>query len=634
VLALLALSLHARVLFFPVLEVSDAGAELVALPWRLAALLLHAGATVLVFALARRAGVTLLAAVLGALLFAAHPLRVEAVAWLSQRGALAGGFSFLLGASLVLGGGLRNALAARLALLAGLVLEPRLALAPLGLQLIERGLAGRRPSPLRTGLDLGLVLLASTWLSAELHSGTEPDSASFPARLARLPLALLALLRLACWPDALTIHAPSPVLAPWSLGAGWLVLALVGLGLVRLRRRSPRIALAGLLFLLLAAPHALVPRGAAWIAESAGYASLAGLELVLASLLAAAPGRLALGLGVGLVLACAARTTLRLSDWRSEPALQASALAVRAEPRAHDALGQWHRLHGRLGAAQREHERALELARARSDSDGAALAHLRLGEVELRRALIPGQERHLGRAAEHLENGLAAFPDWTAANVLLGEVYQRGGDDRRALARLEAACADSESSRAHVLLGLVRSRLSDPAGARAAFERATGLDARAAEAWSWLALVQLQAEEPHAAEASCARALALEPELPEARVTLARIQEARGERAEAERNLRRALAVHPDSVDGLFALGMLLSAAGRPDEALRYLDRLCDAPRYPPHVRASLESARLRLARGEVEVPRQRLRAVLEFNPEQAEARALLERLQDGGTDR
>src|SRR5262245_2086091 len=642
-LALVPLALYARVLFYPRLEVSDASSDLAAFPWRLASLLLHAAGTMLVFGIARRVGAATAASVLAALFFAVNPTRVEAVAWLAQGRVLLGGVLFLPAVFLSPSGEPasprpdRGPPRSRAVLLLSLLAEPRLALGPLWLHAFEHRLLGRSPTRSRLALDVLLALLAVAWLLTSSPAGLDPDAPGLATRLVQLPIALFGLVRLACWPGGLSPYHPSPSVAPGLLAAGWLALALLLMALVRLSTHRPRFGLAGLLFLLLAAPHALFPRGDEPFTESAGPVSLAGFELLLASGLAqaASPARLPkVAAGLLLVLAWAARSSLRLSAWRSEPELQEAALSVRDEPSAHDALGQWHRLHGRLGAAQREHERALALARSERGGRGSALPLLHLGELELRRALIPGQEEHLRRAAPLLEECLAAHLGWPRANEVLGEVCQRAGEDERARACLEDASADSPSAHVYVLLGRVRGKLLDAPGSRAAFQLATELDPGSAEAWSWLGLVQLQAEELDASTESLRRALDIEPELADARVTLARIQLARGERAEAEHDLRRALGVNPDSVDGLYELGMLLSAAGRAGEALRYLDHLCEQPRRPPHVRAHLESARLRMARGEVEVPRRRLRAVLEFNPEQAEALALLARLPADGTDR
>ncbi len=666
--ALVPLALYARVFFYPALEVSDEGlsafarasealradglgaltlylegAGSAALPLfsRCVSLGLHAGATLLVFALARRLGAARGASVFGALLFAVHPLRVEAVAWLSQRGVLLGGFCFLLGLFLALPGpGVRGGKAwrsfgSRAAFLLALLADPRLLLGLVGLPLVERRIFARGPSRARILGDLALLCLACAWLLRVPARELAPDP-GFLTRLAHAPLALAALGSQWCLPAGLSQHHPHPALssapvAPWVLGSSWLVCAVLFLALWRMQHKRPRIALAGLGFVLLGLPQVLFVHDATLFRESAAYVPALGLELLVVSALQAVPPRAArpaLALGGLVLFACAFGTAARLRAWRSEPALQESALALAAEPRAHEALGRWHLLHGRLSQAERAYQRALEL------QPRSARVLLHLGELELRRALIPGQEAHLGRAAQHLEECLAAFPDWSSANELLGEVYQRAQQDERALARLEAAAARTPSGRALTRLGMLRRRLSDQDGARAAFTRATELDPRASDAWCGLGLVQLQADEPDAALRSLERALALEPEHVEARATLARMQELGGERAAAERNLRRALGVNPSFVDGLYALGMLLSSTARADEALRYLDHACELPRGQPHVRAHLESARLRMARGEVAVPRERLRAVLDFNPEQAEALGLLARLGADGTER
>jgi Tfp pilus assembly protein PilF len=666
-LALVPLALQARVLFYPALEVGDgetlactgagqawrghglggltlyleglrASSSVLPCFSRCVSLGLHAGATLLAFALARRLGAGRGASAFGALLFAVHPLRLEAVAWLSERGVLLGGFFFLLGLLAALGE--RGELAApsrwagsRAAFLLALLADPRLVLGLVGLLWVERRTLARRPAHARALADLALFFVAGACLVWSPVNELAPDAPGFLARLAHAPLALAALGGLWCVPLGLTPHHPHPALssspvAPWALGASWLALALVCLALWRVQRRLPRIALAGLAFVLLGLPQVCLASGTTLFQESSAYVPALGLELLLALALQAVPARgtrPALALGGLVLVACAFRTAARLPDWRSEPALQASALALRPEPRAHDALGRWHLLHGRLSQAQRAHERALELW------PQDARARLYLGALELRRALIPGQEAHLARAREQLETGLAAVPDWGRANELLGEVYQRAEEDERAQARLEAAAARAPSGQVLTRLGMVRRRRLDQDGARAAFTRATEVEPGSSDAWCGLGLVQLQADEPDAARVSLERALALEPDQVEARTTLARLQELGGEHAEAERNLRRALGVNPSNVDALYALGTMLSGADRADEALRYLDHACELPRSQPHVRAHLESARLRMARGEVEVPRARLRAVLAFNPEQAEARALLERLGASG---
>ena len=93
---------------------------------------------------------------------------------------------------------------------------------------------------------------------------------------------------------------------------------------------------------------------------------------------------------------------------------------------------------------------------------------------------------------------------------------------------------------------------------------------------------------------------------------------------------RWAVGVNPDNVDALYFLGMLLSRSQRKDEALRFLERIVVLRGGRPHVRATLEAARILIERGEHGRARELLRAVLDFNPEQAEARALLDSLPSG----
>ncbi|MSR61467.1 MAG: tetratricopeptide repeat protein [Planctomycetes bacterium] len=580
------------------------------------ALALHAGASALVLVLFLRLGFARTFAALGALLFACHPLGVESLAWLSQRGALLGAFAFLLGACLALDRGrATRSPTASAALFVALVAAPPLVCALpwlLGLERQHARAAGRAPR--RLGWMDGILLaLGLAGLAAGLGGGRPALDG-----LARLPLALGSLLGSWLWPAALTPQrALSESVPAWLLGVSWLALAgMLALGW-RLGRRRPWAALGAALFALVGSAAVLFPNGDGVFAEASVL--LASLGLVLALLDALAPLRRAgLALGALAFLACAARTHARLADWRDEPSLQASALGVNpADVRAHDALGQWHLAHGRLSAAQRAYEAALA---ARADD---AQAWLHRGELELRRGLIPGEEAHL----------LAAVPFLQRAEVLprararLAEVHQRLHDDVAARALLESALADEpDELLAWTRLGMCRRNLGDAAGARAAFARASELDPRSAEAWCGLGLAQ--DKDTVRARECFERALALEPDHPDARSALGRILEDEGDRTAAEAAYRRAIGVNPDSAEALFALAELCNRSQRADEALRYYDRVCELPRATPHFRAHNASARLHMQRDEDELARARLEAVLRFNSEQAEARALLEELE------
>jgi len=637
---LVPLALYARTLGYGWLEVSDAevraatslaaafgrggiggallyleGTRGSALVARVVTLLLFAAASALVLALGRRLGLGRGQSLFLALLFAVHPLASEGVAWLAQRGPLLATVFLLLGAVTLLGeprGRPRIVLGA-LALLTGLACEPRFVPFVPWVVLAVRWTS---PAP-RAGLAIDLALLA-----AGVLGWVDPFE---PLRAVDAPAAIAGVLALWSWPVALTPTHGGFSCARLPLVAGalpWLIVLLAGSFLLRVRPRAPRLALGGLLFLLVAGTG---PSPLGTFREAT--ASLAGLGLALA-VVSVAPARAATCLAGGaLLLAAAGRTWVRLGDWRSEPRLQEAALAVRPhDAHAFAALGQWHLAHGRLSEAERVLLRALPPYDVGIHS--RALMHL--GEIELRRGLLPGQGAHLVAARESLEASTATSLAPARAHARLGEVHQRLGDLEAARSTLERAVTlDPHDAEPFTRLGMVQRDLGALDEARAAFERALDLDPRSAEAWCGLGLLLAQQESP-AAEAALRRALALEPDQPESNAALGRFQELRGERAAAEASYRAAVGVNPDYVDGLFALGAFL-AESAPEEALRALERVV-ALRPPPrpHVRAYLACARLYLARGEREVPRRLLAAVLAFNPAQGEARALLAELEQG----
>lgn len=587
-------------------------------------LVLVSGASALAFALARALGLGRTASLAAALCFALHPLQVESVAWLSQRGTLLGGFFFLLAARLSLERGARST-AIGLALLPALLAEPRLAAGVPWLWLAEYGVLGRRPEAARIALGSALMALAAGVLLDGRLGPAVPEGSASVARLAQLPRALTELLAHAFVPTGLTPRHGLPLDAPWPATLAWPAFALVLLALAVGLARRPRVGLAGLLFLLLAGAQVLLPRSADLWRESDGFLALFGLAL---ALVASAPRGLAARPGIalcgGVLCALAVGSGLRLGAWSSEPRLQASAAAARPDDlRAWLALGDWNLAHGRIGAAQV----ALEQALARHPDDASALA-LR-GEIELRQAGVPGREARLDAARAFLERG--------RAHARVAELAQLAGDARTARAELEAALAESPlQAGLHGRLGRTLLELDEPAAARAAFERARELDPRSSEPWSGLGRLHFGRGEAELAARAFERALELEPDLVEANALLGHLLEARGERAAAEQHYRRALSIAPDRPDGLYvdtlyALGALLAASERADEALRCMERVVALRADPPHVRAHLESARLLLARGETALARARLEAVLRFNPAHAEARAQLERLvQDG----
>jgi len=601
---------------------------------RAAHALLHGLSAAFLFATLRRLGAGRGAGALVAALFALHPLRTAALFLPEAPATVLASFLFLLGLWLrVRRGASTRSLARRpetYASLAAVLVEPRLCLFPLAVAALEAA-SGKGRARLLEGLVF--LLPGLFWLLAAPRPA-EPAELGLAVRLAAVPAALARIAWTALAPLDLTFFQPHPALGGGSGLAiwGWAP-ALASLAALAWWRARLPLAFAGAAwFLALALPPILWPGDEGFASPTGAYLAATGLELVVVLHARAAlarayvPGAARATLGWAWLLTLLLVGARQLGGWSSTRAVGEHALALDdSNYRAHDVVGLAHFAAGRLSEAARAHERALALR----PSDGLALRQL--GAIELRRGLIPGQEAHLAAARAGLARALEAHEDVLTLE-LLGEAEQRTGQADEATATLTRAVAlDPASAVAWTRLGMLGLARRDADGARAAFERATRLRPDLAEGWCGLGLVRFQEQALAEAEDALRRALALEPDQVEARAALGRIREELGDRAAAEREYRHAVGVNPDYADALFALGALCEGDGRGEEALRCYERLTS---LQPHVRAQLGIARLRLQRGERELARSALEAVLRLNPEQAEARVLLDRVRDGGDAR
>jgi protein O-mannosyl-transferase len=347
-------------------------------PWifHLDNLLLHVACTLLVLLLGRRLGARRTWAVLGAALFAASPVTIEAVAWISGRPDLLLALGVGLSAAAVSllherrATGWAEAGAAVGLLGALLSKEPAIVAAPV---LALGGLLARRDQePLWPHLRLAAsclgvllltVLLRSHALGAltlwrELSGDQTP-----PGRLARLgiQLGLLAGFNPQAFPQVPVRGALR--LAAQVAGAAVPTAMLVG-GILLLRRRA---ALAGLLLLL--APALLVPVAINRI-PAARYlyapllclAPLAGLGLQALADRRRWPRALLVSIAAALVVAWAVLGQLRLDDWRSDDTLFAAEAELdRENPDALFMYGDRLLAHGQVDRAIELYRRALAI---------------------------------------------------------------------------------------------------------------------------------------------------------------------------------------------------------------------------------------------------------------------------------
>jgi tetratricopeptide (TPR) repeat protein len=532
-------------------------------PHHLVNVALHALNAVLVLFLARELLGSLAAAAFAAALFALHPLRVESVAWASERKDVLCAL-FYLGALLLYLRYARAPSGARYALVLGalalaLLAKPMAVSLPFAALLLDvwplRRLDPARPWRTSTAVDrrlwlekLPLLALAvlgalSTWLAQEV-GGAASGMQAVPLdlrvlnavsacgvylRQTLLPAGLAAFYPLA----ALVEERPRATLLAPALGT---LLALLALGLLawRARERAPWLLVGLLWFLGLLVPViGLKQVGMQAHADRYTYLPLLGMAWSLAGAglaLARRSRRLRLAVvpvALASLAALAGATRTQLAVWRDTRSLFEHALAVTEKNYvAHAALAAVDLDAGRTEEARAHVERALELY----GLDASALTTL--ARLELAAGDPRAAEQALQRAKQ------VHGSKWV--RYQMGRVKLALGNQEAAAREFAAALAlDPSLVDAHYNLGLVLFGLGRTDEARACFERALAL-APHAGAHNGLGVVALEAGAPEAALRHFERAVEVDPRYPDALDNLAlalerlgRAEEARERRAEA-----------------------------------------------------------------------------------------------------
>ena len=330
-------------------------------------LLLHAANAALLFWVLFRMTGSRWRSAFAAAWFAWHPLRVESVAWITERKDVLSGLFFLLALLAYVrqvrpGAPVRTWPVAGLMLL-GLMAKSILVVLPFLLLLLDFWPLGRGAgTPGQDGwrrwrhlaaekIPLFFLSAVFIYLTLVTHgtSGGERATASWWARLALAAPNVVAYLEKTFWPAGLTILNPTD--APVSILVGWLApagLAAMTFLAWRIRRQQPYVLVGWLWFLVALLP---VVRGIRFDEQSAfsdRYTYLPGIGIGL--ILAWGAGalqerwsrlRLPLAAACGLALAaCWARTPAQLAWWRNS--LTLFPRAVRLAPNsaaAHVSLG-------------------------------------------------------------------------------------------------------------------------------------------------------------------------------------------------------------------------------------------------------------------------------------------------------
>jgi tetratricopeptide (TPR) repeat protein len=342
-------------------------------------------------------------------LVAFHPLRVESVAWVTERKGLLVVLFLILSVSCYLRyvrTGRKRWYAALLAsFVLGLLSKPVLITLPFLLLLLDywplARLAGGSQADARPecsrflSLAAGKIplLAASAAVSAltyslqgdlSLHEGVP-----FASRVEHSAAAFLVYLRQTAWPSGLSIRFFD---APWAEYAGTLVPAVLAVAAltgaaVRFRATKPYLLFGWLWYLVFLFPNSgIVPSGAQWIADRFTYAPHIGLAVAAVWLAADASRRfpalhriLLPSAGVAALLLLAVLTRHQMQFWRDGEALFGRGLAYNeGDPRfANQYVNELIYL-GKMDEARSEIGRVLPYAAASGAGEAIRLTHLNL----------------------------------------------------------------------------------------------------------------------------------------------------------------------------------------------------------------------------------------------------------------
>ncbi len=557
---------------------------------------------VALFVLTRSFGPSLLAA----LLFAWHPLRVESVAWVSERKDVLSGLFWML-ALTAYGLYARRRSAWSYALLVsafacGLLAKPMIVTLPCVLLLLDAWPLGRpktegwRPlwiEKLPLFALSGLSSALTVWSQGKDEAISSLELLPLGARLANVPLALGGYLQKTVWPRDLACYYPHPALverdtfSPWNAStlawaAGLVVLTLV----VALQaRRRPYLPVGWLWFLGTLLPViGIVQVGTQSFADRYSYVPSIGLALAFSWFLFESvsnrPVRTALGLACLIPLAWVTSRQIRV--WRSSIDLYEHAIAV---------------------------------------TEGNTVALTNLGE-ELRSR---GRERE---AVELFRKALAADRFHFLACANLGRSYLSLGDldSAETYYRRSLAIRPEDALSQHGL-GVVYLRKKELQRAMGSFLKALELDPGLPETHFNLGVVFQERREFDRALESFRRTVQLRPDMASAHTGLAYAAERVGDFPSALRHHRRALELEPRATRSARLLAWIL--ATHPDatyrngaEAVRLAQKAARATGYsnPVHL-AVLAAALAESGDFEQAVERQRQALELSRNPELDRAR-------------
>ena len=557
----------------------------------LTSVVLHAVAAGAAFAVFRVMTGALWPSAFLAALFALHPLRVESVAWVAERKDVLSGLCWMLALGAYVAW-VRRPTPRRYAVLllafaCGLLAKPMVVTLPFVLLLLDWWPLRRAPTMPRGRLlveKIPLFVLAAaasvvTFVVQQQAGAVAPLAhVGFGARLANAVVSYALYVWKTVWPTRLAVFYPYVDPLPgWQVAVAGALLVAVSVLTIREARRWPYLVVGWLWFVGTLVPVIqLVRAGDQAMADRFTYLPSLGL-FVIAAFGAAdvvralrVPAPLATAAAVGVLVACAAATTVQLRHWRNDFTLFEHALAVTTDNYvAHTNLGE-----ALLGAG-RDAEAATHFAEALRLRPGWAKAHVNYGKMLAERGEHDAAAAEYAAALEVDPRLAMAHYNWGVLLAETGHVDEAIGHYREALAR------DPEYAKAYTNLGWALARQGRLEEAVSAYREALRLRPGLATAHNNLAVALEDLGRTDDAIAHYREAVRLTGD-PRSRFNLAAVLRRAGRLDDAIEEYRAILRTDPSLPEPRRALASALVDRGQARAAVvEYRDALRRRPSWP-----------------------------------------------------
>ncbi|HEY2711339.1 MAG TPA: tetratricopeptide repeat protein [Chthoniobacterales bacterium] len=519
-----------------------------------------------------------------AVIWAIHPLRVESVAWISERKDVLSGVFFMLTllAYATYSRSRRWLLGRYLTVIVlfalGLMCKPTLVTLPFVLLLLDywplgrwqgqwsvlRGLLGEKiPLFILSAASCAVTIVAQKEAFAAIHK------VPFADRLGNAAISYVIYLAQTICPVRLAVLYPYPEhgFSTFAAILALLLLASVSVALFICRNSYPYLLVGWLWFLGMLVPMSgLVQVG--WQSRADRYTYLPQIGLYLSASWGVTElfkrsnqyRRVMAAAVLFVILSLIIRTRVQTSSWQDSETLWRSAIANTTDNYiAHNNLGEALFEEGRLDEAIVEYEKARQI------NGSLAEAEYNLGNIFL-------QKGNASRAITHYENALRMQPRYPEAECNLGNVLAQNGEQSEAIYHYQRAVEmKPESAESHANLANALLKTGETRQAIEHYRKAVAIRPASAEMQSNLGNALTSTGDWNGAIACYQAALRVQPGYAKVHNHLGISLVHVGKVDEALEQFSQSLRIDPNYAEAHYNLARLLARLGRRDEAIAHL---------------------------------------------------------------